>query len=100
MPNYVREVGTPKRVTVSGVGTLGAGKNVSIIGIGVAGALTAQVVQLWQGSSTAGTIFFGTCTLAANTFMPIPAMCSGGLTYCVTNDDVDLTIYYNPEPTP
>ena len=94
MANYVREVGTPTRVTSTGVSTLGQGNNVSLIGIGVAAVLTGQLVQLWIGSAT-GTPLMGTCTMAANTFNPIPALCIGGLTYAVTNDDVDLTIYWN-----
>lgn len=97
MANYVREVGTPTRVTASGVATLGAGNNLSLIGIGVAGVLTSQMIQLWQGSTT-GSPILGTCTLAANSYFEVPALCSGGLTYCVTNEDVDLTIYWNPEP--
>ena len=95
MANYVREVGTPTRVTVSGVATIGAGQNLSLIGIGVAGVLTSQMIQLWQGNAT-GSPILGTMTLAANTFLAVPAQCSGGLTYCVTNEDVDLTIYWNP----
>lgn len=95
MSNYVREVGTPTRITASGVSTLGAGKNLSLIGIGVASVLTGQLVQLWNGSAT-GSPIMGTLTLAANTFFAVPAQCSGGLTYCVTNEDVDLTIYWNP----
>lgn len=97
MPNYVREAGTATRVSASGVATLGAGKSVDLIGIGVPGVLTSQFVQLWHGTTTS-TPLLGTCTLAANTFLAIPARCSGGLTYAVTNDDVDLTIYWNPSP--
>ena len=96
MPNYVREVGTPTRVTSSALSTLGAGKNVSLIGIGVAGVLTSQVVNLYMGANSTAINILGTMTLATNTFLAIPAYCSGGLTYRVTNEDVDLTIYWMP----
>lgn len=95
MANYVREVGTPTRVTVSGVGTIGAGNNVALIGIGVPAVLTGQIINLWIGNVT-GTPLLGTATMAANTFYAVPALCSGGLTYAVTTEDVDLTIYWNP----
>src|SRR3990167_6077878 len=96
MANYVREVGTPTRVTATGVGTLGRGNTVNLIGIGVAAVLTGQQVQLWIGSTT-GTPLLGTMSLAANSFLAIPAICLGGLTYAVTNESgVDLTIYWNP----
>ena len=95
MANYVREAGTPTRVTVATEGTIGAGSNLTLIGIGVASVLTGQIVQLWMGSTT-GSPILGTCTIAANTFLAIPAQCSGGMTYLVTNTDVDLTIYWNP----
>lgn len=99
MANYVREVGTPTRVSTSAFGTLGAGKNISLVGIGVAGVLTAQLVNLWIGSNQTSVQLMGTMSLAANSFMAIPAICSGGLSYRVTNDDIDLTIYWNPEPS-
>ena len=94
MPNYVREVGRGRRVAVSGATTITG--NLSVIGLSVAGALTAQVVTLFEGTGTS-VILLGTGTMLANTFYAVPAMCSGGLTIVVTNEDVDLTIYWNPE---
>ena len=96
---YAREVGTPRRITGTGVTVITSG-NASLLGIGVAAVLTGQIVQVWSGSTTSvtATPIIGTATFAANTFTRIPAMCNGGITVCVTNEDVDLTIYYNPEP--
>ena len=94
MANYVREVGTPTRVTSTGVRVLTSG-NSSLIGISVATVLTGQLVQLWQGSAT-GTPIVGTMSMVSNTFYSLPAQCASGITYCVTNEDVDLTIYWNP----
>ena len=88
------ETGTPTRVTTSGVTVLSS-SNLALLGIGVAAVLTAQLVQLWSGSAT-GTPIIGTMTCAANAFYRIPAYCAGGLTYAVTNEDVDLTLYWNP----
>lgn len=95
MSNYTRETGTPTRVSGTGVTVLTSG-NASIVGIGVAAVLTGQQVQVWAGSAT-GTPVVGTLSLAANTFYRLPAQCAGGITYAVTNEDVDLTIYWNPE---
>ncbi len=99
MMPYAREIGTPRRVTGSGVTVITSG-NASLLGISVAAVLTAQTVNLWIGSTTSvtATTILATATLATNTFTRIPAMCNGGITVCVTNEDVDLTIYYNPEP--
>ena len=98
MPNYVREVGNMTRVTVSGVGTIGAGTGVALLGIFVAGVATGQIVQLWNGTAAAvtGQIVVGTCTLAGNSGYAIPGVFPGGLAYCVTNEDIDLTIFWNP----
>ena len=99
MMPYVREVGTPTRITTTGVQAITSG-NASLLGIAVATVLTAQFVQLWTGSATSltATPIIGTASMASNTFTRIPAMCNGGITVCVTNNDVDLTIFWNPEP--
>lgn len=97
MPNYVREIGTPTRVSTSAFGTIGAGKSISLVGVGVASVLTSQIVNLYVGAGGTSVQLLGTCTLAANSFLAVPAYCSGGLSYRVTNEDVDLTIYWNPE---
>ena len=95
---YVRECGTPLRVVASGVGTIGAGRNVALLGIAVASVLTAQAVQLFSqtAGSTTGITVLGTMTLAANTFTPLPGYFALGLTYAVSNEDVDLTFFWNP----
>lgn len=91
------ETGTPTRVTTSGVAVL-ASANLALIGLVVGTVITAQFVQIWSGSST-GVPVIGTMTCLANTFYRIPAYCRLGLTYCVTNDDVDLTLFWNPVGT-
>lgn len=97
MDNVV-EAGTPTRVTVSAPATIGAGQPINLIGIWVPSVLTAQFVQLWTqtAGSVTGVPVVGTCSLAANVFYPIPGYFAKGLTYCVTNEDVDLTIFWNP----
>ena len=97
MANYIREFGTPTRVTTSALSTLGAGKNISLVGIRVASVLTSQIVNLYVGANTTALNLIGTSTMAANSYFAIPAYCAGGLTYRVTNEDVDLTIFWNPE---
>lgn len=98
MPNNVIEVGTPTRISASGISTMGAGQPLNLIGIFVAGG-TAQIVQLWTqnaAGSVTGVVVLGTCTITSNAFYPIPAYCARGLTVSVTNDEVDLTIFWNP----
>lgn len=99
MPNNVREIGTPTRVTVSGVQTIGAGNPVDLIGIWVPSVLTGQIVQLWTqnaAGSTTGVIVVHTSTLAGNAFYRMPGHFAKGLSICNTTEDVDLTIYWNP----
>lgn len=97
MDNVV-EAGTPTRVSASAVGTIGAGGPINLIGIWVPSVLTGQIVQLWTqtANSVTGQIVIHTCTLAANTFYRIPGYFPKGLTHCVTTEDVDLTIFWNP----
>ena len=96
MTTRTAEVGTFTRVTalLTGVQVLSSGP-LTLVGIGVAAVLTGQLVQLWAGNTT-GTPIVGTCTLAANTFTRFPVALPTGLTYAVTNEDVDMTIYWNP----
>ena len=95
---HTREIGTPRRITSSGITVITSG-NASLLGIAVPTVLTGQIVQLWSGStsSVTATPIIGTATMATNTFTRLPAMCNGGITICVTNEDVDLTIFWNPE---
>ena len=91
------ETGTPLRVTSSGVSTLGAANPVALLGIAVGSVATSQIVRLWTQTATiTGVPIMGSLVLAANTFTRIPAYCSKGLTYSVSNDAVDLTIFWNP----
>ena len=96
--NIVTQSVSYKRVAASTTATLVTGP-CALLGVMVASVITGQIVQLWDGSDAtlaSGTIVVGTCTLAANTWNPIPAMLTSGLTYQVTNIDVDLTIFYQP----
>ena len=96
MTTRTAEVGTFTRVTTAGtIVTVLSSAPLSLIGIGVAAVLTGQIVQLWSGNAT-GTPIIGTCTLVANSFTRFPLELPSGLTYVVTNEDIDLTIYWNP----
>ena len=97
MQQSPNESGTATRVTTSATAVL-TSANLNLLGIFVPAVLTGQIVNLYVGSTAAGpaTNVIGTCTLAANTFYRIPAYCPGGLTYHVMNEDVDLTIFWNP----
>lgn len=92
--NFTHQVGKPSRITSTGVLAL-TSANAVLLGVGCGAVLTAQLVQLWAGSAT-GTPILGTLSLAANTFVQIPAWCAGGITYCNTIENPDLTIYWNP----
>ena len=95
MPQHVREAGKARRVAVSGITTITG--NLSVIGVQVASVLTAQIVTFYEGTSTSE-IAVGTMTMTTNTFYALPVLCSGGLSLNVTNEDIDLTFYWNPEP--
>ena len=97
MPDYVHEAGRATRVTASGVAVLTSGP-VNLIGIMVASVITAQFVQIFTqtAASITGSAILGTMSMATNTFYRLPAAVPLGLTYAVTNDDVDLTIFWNP----
>ena len=94
---YVTEAGKATRVTATGVTVLTSGP-ANLIGIGVSAVTTAQLVQIFTqtAASITGAPIQGTMTMAANTFTRMPAAAPLGITYAVTNDDVDLTIYWNP----
>ena len=96
--NLTSEVGSYKRVTTTATLVLVSGPCV-LYGVGVASVLTGQIVTLWDSSDiteAVGTHVLSTCTLAANTFTRVPAMLTNGLMFRVSNEDVDLTIYYSP----
>jgi hypothetical protein len=96
--NLITEMYPYKRLVASTTQTLCTGP-CALIGVRVAAVLTGQIVQVWDGSDAtlaAGTIVVGTCTLAANTFHEVRALLNTGLTFQVLNDDVDLTILYQP----
>ena len=97
MQQLPNESGTATRVTTSATMVLSS-LNLNLLGIYVPGVLTAQVVNLYVGSTAAGSPvnIIGTATMAANAFYRIPAYCPLGLTYHVNNEDVDLTIFWNP----
>ena len=98
MPQMTSQAGNFTRVTalLTGLQCLTSGP-IALIGIGVATVLTGQFVQLWSGNTASAALpVLGTCSMASNTYTPIPAVLPGGLTYQVTNEDVDLTIYWMP----
>lgn len=105
MDRGAREFGnaTPVLAAVSGGGTIGAGNPVNLIGVWVPGVLTAQVVQFWTqtaglaaGQSTGGQIVIATSTLAANAFYRMPGYFPKGLTYYITNEIPNLTLFWLP----
>lgn len=98
MPNYVRETANPVRVTTSGVQTLGAANAVDMLGVVVGNVLTSQTVQFWTqtANSVTGSALFATMVLVGNSFYPIPARFSKGLTYAVTTENVDITLLTVP----
>lgn len=94
--NFISNAGGFTRVTASGVAVLSSGRML-LERIFVPAVLTGQIVQLWHGNAT-GTPIIGTCTLAANGNFELPLSLPNGLTYCVTNEDVDLTLFWKPLP--
>ncbi len=93
------ETGTFTQVTVSGLSTMGAGNPVALLGILVGSVATSQAVNLWTQTGAAvltGLPVFGSMVLAANTFTRVPAYLSKGLTIAVSNDAVNLTLFWNP----
>ena len=92
--NFVTRAKQFTRVTTSGVACLTSAPCV-LEGIFVPAVLTGQIVSLFHGNAV-GTQVVGTCTLAANNFFELPVSLPNGLTYCVTNEDVDLTIFWSP----
>lgn len=104
MPLYgPYEVGYGTRVTGTQTGaiTIGAAAGWSaLIGVfvGSVGNGTAPMVQVWQGQSTgAGLTIIGQFTAPRSAFTRLPALCSGGATFYVSNCELpDLTIYWAP----
>ena len=94
--NFVTQACNYTRVTASGNTVLSSGRMV-LERIVVPAVLTGQIVNLWAGN-TAVTQVVGTCTLAANTNNQLSIDLPTGLTYAVTNEDVDLTIFWRPLP--
>jgi len=92
------ESGFPFRVSTSGVTVLPALGNLNLLGIfaAVGAATTAPTINLWVGTTATNPLIIGTSTLALNSFVRIPAYCSGGLTFAASNDHVDLTLFWNP----
>lgn len=85
--------------TTSGVGTIGAGNPCNLIGIFVGNALTAQLVNLWTQTGNAvlsGQPIVGTCSLVNNTYYKLPAFFPKGITYCITNENTNLTFFWVP----
>lgn len=95
MPVYSAEVGTPFRISTSGL-TCVSSAPMALLGVAVAGALTAQVVSMFGGRTASSVAVVGTSTFIANTFFRLPMDCPAGLTVQVTNEDVDLTIFWIP----
>lgn len=91
------ESGFPLRISASGP-TVVASNNANLLGIFVAvgASTTAPTINLWAGTTATNPLIIGTCTLALNSFVRIPAYCSGGLTAAVSNDHVDVTLFWNP----
>ena len=85
--------------TANSVGVLCSGVPANLGGIFVGGALTAQVVQLWTGtagSTQTGLPIMSTMTLAANAFYRIPGYFPSGIQFWVSNENVNLTFFYQP----
>ena len=97
MPTYMHEAGRATRVSATGVAVLTSGP-INLIGIMVASVITANFVNLWTqtANSITGALIVGTMSMATNTFYRLPAALPLGLTYAITNDDPDLTIFWNP----
>ena len=91
-------VATPVIGTTSGFGTIGAGKPLNLLGWYVAGALTAQILQLWSqtANGTLGLVMMGTGTCAANAFYRYPAQFPRGLCYWLTNENTSITFFWVP----
>ena len=86
------------RVTVTGTLSIGvAGGKMAMIGMLVGSCQTAPLMQMWEGATTGSTTIIGMVTLPMNSFLRIPAYCSGGATFNFINCIApDLTIYWNP----
>lgn len=94
--NFVTQASNYTRVSASGATVLSSGRMI-LERIFVPAVLTGQIVNIWSGT-TPVTQVIGTCTLAANTSTQLSIDLPTGMTYAVTNEDVDLTIFWRPLP--
>ena len=95
-----QEYGNATRVTQSAPLTIGRGLPVAMLGFFVPSFITAQLVQFYTQSGNAvltGNPVVGLITAsAANRYYQFPAYFPTGLTVCVDNGAVDLTIFWQP----
>lgn len=91
------DVGTPKRLTTSTVHVITSGPT-AVLGVQVATVLTAQLVQFFTqtANSVTGEPVIGTMSMLNGTYYNMRGLYNNGLVVAVTNEDVDLTIYYSP----
>ena len=93
------EYGVPFRITTTGATALPCAGDLVLLGAFASpgnSTTTAPQVNFWVGTTATNPQLVGTCTLALNAFTRIPVRCSGGLTVAVSNDHVDLTLFWNP----
>lgn len=93
------EYGFPFRITTSGATSLPCAGDLVLLGAFPApgnSTTTAPQVNFYAGTTAANPLIVGTCTLALNAFTRFGVRCSGGLTVQVSNDHVDLTLFWNP----
>ena len=100
MSKVLQEYGNATRVQVSGEVTIGRGLPVAMIGFFVPSFVTAQLIQFYTQTGSAvltGQPVVGLITAtAANRYFQFPAYFPTGLTVCVDNGQVDLTIFWQP----
>lgn len=102
MPAY-NEFGTPTLVTTSGAACL-TSANAQLIGVLLQSTATSAI-QFWQGVTATSNPITGVvrgwqttaATMQPAIYLPIPALCSGGITYNVSAaSDVRITLFWNP----
>ena len=100
MSKVLQEYGNATRVQVSGAVTIGRGLPVAMIGFFVPSFITAQLIQFYTQTGAAvltGQPVVGLITAtAANSYFQFPAYFPTGLTVCVDNGVVGLTIFWQP----
>lgn len=90
---------TPVVGTTSGIGTIGAGNPCNLLGVFVGNALTAQLMNFWTQTGNAvlsGQTVIGTSSLVNNTYYKLPAYFKAGITYCITNENTNVTFFWVP----